>query len=263
MIGTLIGKGYTADVFDAGNGRALKLFRAGYPADSARNEFNNAQLIGRLNIPIIQSYGLIEYEGRHGILYERIDGQSMLELLLQSGDIATYAAALAALHKQIVACVLPGATPLLYILRANIEQTAALDAYAKAKLLELLDALPGGEFACHGDFHFGNVIIHNQHSYIIDYMNVCCGHPHGDVARTAYLIEMTPTPDDTPNLEHVRAMKKQVADTYLQHMGVSRDSLSAWMAVTAAARLSELGDGQAAERASVLAYLSARGFVHM
>lgn len=261
MIGPLIGAGYTAEVFDAGDGKAVKLFYEGYPAASVRAEFANAQLLGQLDIPVIQSYELIEYEGRHGIVYERAAGQSMLKLLLQTGDIEQYAAALAALHKQIVACTLPEATPLIAHLRRNIEAASALDERARLKLLAKLDTLPDGEQACHGDFHFGNVVTEQERSYIIDYMNVCRGHPHGDAARTVYLIEMTPVPAGLDNVELVRAMKKQGADIYLQQMGISRESLLDWLVVTAAARLTELADDHVEERTTVLEFLSEHGIM--
>ena len=41
----LIAKGNTAEIFDYAEGSICKLFNAGYPVESVRNEFYNAKLL--------------------------------------------------------------------------------------------------------------------------------------------------------------------------------------------------------------------------
>lgn len=259
MIGKLIGKGNTAEVFAVGNRKVVKLFNVGYPLASVCNEFDNSKLLHGLNIPTVKSYEMVTYEGRNGILYDRIDGTSMLDILLHTEDIEKYANTLARLHKQMLACKLSGAVCLKSILKRNIEDTDHLSGPNKSKLINMLDRLPDGDCFCHGDFHFGNVIIEQEQNYIIDYMNVCRGHEYGDIARTVYLIEMTPVPAQTYNVERILVMKKQATEIYLQEIGVNRECLSEWLVVIAAARLSELSNEQADEKNSVLEYLAKQG----
>jgi streptomycin 6-kinase len=259
MIGALIGQGNTADIFDAGNDKVVKLFKFGYPLDAVRHEFDNSRLLNGLDLPVSRSYELAAHEGRHGILYDKIDGEPLLELLLRTGDVGQGATVLASLHKRILACKLSGAESLKSILKNNIEHANDLTMACKAKLLAVLDALPDGDRLCHGDFHFGNVLVNGDQSYMIDYMNICRGHEFGDIARTVYLTEMTPVPAQIPNRERILPMKKRATDIYLQAMGVAREDLAEWLLVTAAARLSELNREQWEERNSVLEYLSMRG----
>ncbi|MBT2289349.1 phosphotransferase [Paenibacillus albidus] len=258
MIGTLIGRGNTADVFDAGGNKAVKLFKEGYPLAAVQFEYRNSKLLSGLDIPIIQSYELVTYEGRHGIVYDRIEGESMLELLFQTEDLEKYTAVMASLHKELLACKLSSAVSLKSILKNNIEH-ADLSTRCKSELAERLEALPDGDGLCHGDFNFGNVMIGSGQNYIIDYMNICRGHQHADIARTVYLTEMTPAPAESEEAERILGMKKQAADLYLQEMGVGRESLSEWLLITAAARLSELSSDMAEERNTVLQYLSLQG----
>jgi hypothetical protein len=259
MIGTLIGKGNTADVFDMGTNKVIKLFKIGYPLDSVRKEFENSKLLNVIDIPIVKSHELITYNGRYGIVYDKIDGRSMQDLLLETCELEKYATSLAILHKGIISHRLK-ADNLKSILTRNIEHTNELSLLCKSKLISILDELPDGDGFCHGDFHFGNVIVSQGKNYIIDYMNVCSGHEYGDIARTVYLIEMTPVPAEVVDVGQFLQMKKYITDIYLKEMGVSRESLSYWLMIIAAARLSELSNEQNDERNTVFEFLSKYGF---
>lgn len=256
MLGPLIGRGNTADVFDAGRHQVVKLFHAGYPLHSVRREFENARLLRGLDIPIVRGHELIEYDGRYGIVYDKIDGTPMQHLLLQSGDVEKYAAMLAVLHRRVLACTASGAISIKSIWRTNIERTRLLHSNYKLNVLAMLDRLPDGTAVCHGDFHFGNVIVEQESVHVIDYMNVCRGHEYADIARTVYLVEMTPVPDSFSDKERIGSIKTRATEVYLHEMGVARAELSEWLVVTAAARLAELAAGQTDEADSVMEYIS-------
>lgn len=269
MIGALIGKGNTADVFDMGGKKVIKLFNSGYPLNSVIHEYENSKLLNMLDVPIVKSYELVTYNGRHGIVYDRIDGKSMQDILLHIDDfenkatalvlLKKYAIALASLHKNILSHKLQSAVSVKSILKENIEHTDRLSMQCKSKLITTLDMLPDGDNFCHGDFHFGNVIVSQEKYFIIDYMNVCCGHEYGDIARTVYLIEMTPVPAEISDVEYFLHMKKQATDIYLTEMGVKRECLSDWLMIVTAAILSELRNEQTDEKNMILEYLSVCG----
>jgi uncharacterized protein (TIGR02172 family) len=259
VIGALIGQGNTADIYDAGDKKVVKLFKQGYSLDHARQEFENSRLLDSLDLPISKSYELVTYDERHGIIYDKIEGESLLELVLRTGNVERYATVLALFHKQILSCNLDDAASLKSILKRNIERTKDLTNSCKSQLYAVLETLPNGRQLCHGDFHFDNVLVHEGKNYMIDYMNVCRGHEYGDMARTVYLIEMTPVPSQMNNSERILWMKKRATDVYLQEMGVTREDLADWLLVTAAARLLELNREQWDEKNSVLEYLSMRG----
>lgn len=256
MLGELIGKGNTADVFDIGNNKVVKLFQLGYPKKSVEKEFKNSKQINNCDIHTVKSYEIIEYNGRYGILYDKIDGISMLDLLLDTQDLDNYAKLLAMLHKKIIAYKTKMPFRLKTILKKNIEKTDKVSRNCKVKLLNILNFLPEGNCLCHGDFHFGNIMANQEKYYVIDYMNVCQGHKFGDIARTVYLIEMTPVPSEANNIDNIYNIKKQVTDIYLKEMCISREILSDWLMITAAARLSELNAEQIDETNAILEYLS-------
>jgi len=258
MTEKLIGRGNTADVFDIGGNKVIKLFKAGYPVDSVQKEFENSKLVNMFGLYIVKSHELVTHDGRYGIVYDKIDGRSLYDLILETYDFEKYSIALAVLHKKILSYKVK-ADSLKSILLRNIENTDLISLQCKSKLISVLEVLPEGDCFCHGDFHFGNIMASRENYYIIDYMNVCSGHEYGDIARTVYLTEMTPVPAGITDREQFLQIKKTITDIYLKEMGVSRDCLSDWLIIIAAARLSELSDEQNNEINSILDYLELCG----
>lgn len=260
-LGARIGIGNTAEIFGADQGRVVKLFVKGYPESSMRKEYENSLLLHGLGLPVAHSYEMVRQGERNGIIYDRVEGDSLLDLLMADPSrLESGVSALAALHRTMLACRLPEALSLKEILRGFIARSQDLSAAHKEALLVLMEELPDGDQLCHGDYHFGNVMAGPQGYTVIDYMNICRGHAHGDIARTVYLTEMTPVPAEAGDQsEFLLQLKKRAADLYLEQMVVTREELSGWLMVTAAARLGELRREEQTERESVLEYLRHSG----
>ncbi len=263
MLGRLVGRGNTADVFDIGRGLVIKLFKPKYPINSIQREFQNSRLLESLGLPIAKSHRLVTRCGRHGIIYDKIDGQPMLGLVLTSDSVEGYARDLARLQKKMLSHRLPQAISLKTKLQRSIESARDLRKETKSILTAFLRALQDAECCCHGDFHFGNIMVTRDGYFIIDYMNLCSGHQYGDIARTLYLTEMSVVPAHVygeKQLQNIRYIRNRIAEVYLEDMGVSRQELSKWLVVTAAARLSELTAAQTDEKGAILQFLSDNGF---
>lgn len=74
-IGELLGIGNTAKVYQWGKTEVIKIF---YDHNSAMKEANHAELISSLNLRTPGYGGLVECEGKMGVVYERIAGPTML-----------------------------------------------------------------------------------------------------------------------------------------------------------------------------------------
>ena len=70
-------------------------------------------------------------------------------------------------------------------------------------------------------------------------MNVCHGDPLYDIARTVFLVEYTPVPQNTEDREKLLRYKKTLADLYLMEMKVTREMIQQYLAVITVARMSE------------------------
>lgn len=267
VIGPMVGKGNTADVFALDDTRVVKLFVMGYPKESVEKEYRNSELFSQMNISSPKSYEMITYGDRFGIVYDKVNGNSLLDILLESMNIGTNGTGnedkwidrFAILHKKILSRRALAVLDCKCILRENICATNILSKQQKEKLLLILKSLPEGDSLCHGDYHFGNILVSQQNCIVIDFMNVCKGDRCFDIARTIYLTEFTPVPDCVPGKDEIVQFKKHFSGTYLKKMGIKKESISDWLTVIVAARLSELGEEQVLERNTVLQYLSQKG----
>lgn len=223
-----IARGATAAVYDMGGGRVLKLFNEGYWRNAALREFTYAKIVNEKGIPSARAYEFVEPEGRVGIVYEKVEGPSLLEAFLSGGDIPRLIADFAALHKRFHAVCAPE----LCSLKAAWHESTVRG--GMERFLPLVDALPDGDQICHGDFHPSNVILSPKGMIAIDFMNVTRGDPVLDVARTVYLMEKTPS-DDAP-----MELRRAITDAYLGSMGVTRAEIEPVMVALMAARVSEV-----------------------
>src|SRR5437016_14551537 len=75
---TLIGTGFTAEVFAAGEGRVLKLFLPWVERVTAEREFVRSQAVHAAGSPSPATYELVQIGNRYGIVFERVQGDSMV-----------------------------------------------------------------------------------------------------------------------------------------------------------------------------------------
>lgn len=70
-------QGRTAVVYDLGDGTVCKLFPAAYPRAYIEHEYRNAVRFRQSGLPAPKAFGLIERDGRTGILYEKLSGRTL------------------------------------------------------------------------------------------------------------------------------------------------------------------------------------------
>jgi uncharacterized protein (TIGR02172 family) len=197
--GPLIGRGLTSDVFAWENSRVLKLSFDSRPRANAEREFQIARAIHQTGYPCPAVYDLIEVEGRLGIVFERIDGICMFDIVQSKPwRLRSASLQLAELHAQMHALTAP---PELPTQREQFDRwiDAAKDLSAE-KLQLAREALKEikGDSLCHGDFHPQNIICSSRGAIIIDWSTGTRGDPLADVARTSSLFLEAEIPSWTP-----------------------------------------------------------------
>lgn len=233
----VIGIGNTAEVLDQGDGKACKLFYEGYPYNSVEFEYNNAKIMQTMDIPVPKVYELVKVEGRAGIIYEKLEGQSVLEKLLQDGDVNSLVDKMVNLHKEILEHHTCEVMPYKEFLKSCIGKKTKLN----ADMYNEIESLPEGDYLCHGDYHPGNVWIDaNERVLTIDFMNVCCGPWQYDVARTYILISEGEVSQELPEREKILHMKKQISDMYLNKFHVSYNEISEYVSIIRECRKHEM-----------------------
>lgn len=243
--GKLIGQGRTSEVFEWGQDRILKLFRTGLPKIAIKNEYEvSINIYEQLNLTP-KVYELIEIDNRSGIIYERINGITMMKVIASKPwKVKKEAQRLAALHKSIQKKVDFKLSNYKISLKDNISNTELLQDAVKTRLYEYIDELKDDNILCHGDFHPDNVIITKSGEIIIDWMTATQGNPLADIARTSIMFKFGVVPNKTfIETQIIKFGRNKFYLEYIKHYikltGVKIEEIEQWELPIAAARLIE------------------------
>jgi aminoglycoside phosphotransferase (APT) family kinase protein len=242
--GKLIGHGRTAEVFAWGDHHALKLYYPGWPASEAEAEAQKAKTVYASGAAAPAVYGTIEVEGRYGVIYERLDGPSLINRTTSQFWTVFHSARLQAeLHADMHAREVTGLPAQRMSLERKIQAARPLPEALKRVALDTLSKLPTDSVLCHGDFHPDNIILSTRGPVVLDWTDASCGHALADVARTSMIMTMAAVPVDMPGrhliqlgraLWHFLYMRR-----YCELRRVSIAQINAWKLPVMAARLSE------------------------
>jgi Ser/Thr protein kinase RdoA (MazF antagonist) len=255
----LVGQGRTADIYLWDNHQILKLFHTGWPLAAVEQEAHISQIVHATGLLVPACGGRIEIGGRSGILFECIDGPSMLRQLgAKPWTAIPLLHAFADLHVSMHTHSMPALPSQRQHLAQEIRQASALPAEWTAAALVALDQLPDGNRLCHGDYHPDNVLLSPHGPIIIDWSEATAGNPIGDVARTALIFRMgAPPPGGMSRLLSgpTRAFAQSMyVRRYRKRCPARQAELAAWQLPIAAARL---GAGIPEEQQQLLALIEA------
>lgn len=245
-----IGQGRTAEIYEYPSNQIMKLYHSGFPDEAVQNEFRITEALFEKGLPVPQARLFVDDMMRKGIIFERIEGSTMLSLMIQEPLLVEE------LSRQMAICHHSlhaqdddeGALPTQkQILNGAIRNTSLLSEEDKALVITYLSTLPERKQICHGDFHPDNVMLNetrDQH-WVIDWMTGMSGDPAGDVARSWVILMSGTLPEDADPAVHRgfelarNVMLNHYIQQYIQISGISRQELDAWILPVAAARLDE------------------------
>ena len=239
-----IATGRTAEIYAWEPGTVLKLFRAEFPQGDADYEAKVGRAVGALGIPAPAVIDVVERDGRRGIVYQRVEGRSMLQTLSkQPWRLFELARTLADLHAAMHRQSAPSLPAYRSRLERDIRSAPALPDDLRTKALASLESLPEMDRVCHADFHPDNIILTSSGPVVIDWMTASAGSPWTDVARTWLLLTIGEPLEGTPMRWMIQAVRgafcRAYMSRYLAHNPDSDQQIAAWLPVIAAARLNE------------------------
>lgn len=218
-LGERVGRGAMSEVFAWDEGRVLKLFLAAYDY-AVERELDCAQAVHRAGVASPAVHGIVEVDGRRGIVYDRVDGPTLLDQLLRSErSPAGVGRLLADVHLAMHAVVVPDLPDLATVIHA-----------------------PAGEIVFHGDFHPGNVMAGPAGEVTIDWVNAHLAPRAADVARTVMAVRYQGLRPDQPAeaLERERVVRARILDSYLAGYlaaePIAREELASWLARAASSQ---------------------------
>ena len=238
--GPLIGTGRSAEVFAWGDDRVLKLFKGWVSQSLIEREARLSHVIYESGLPAPDVEGIIDVDGRKGLIFERVEGDSMLEEIgAKPNEAPRYAEILAELHTSIHSHEIPDLPSLRDMIERNIRQAKTLSNEERTRVLHVLAQRNDGTSLCHYDVHPMNVIMSPRGPVIIDWMTACQGDPHADIARTLLMsqgFQFTIPPDWHATL---RSFIDRYLARYREIRDISLNELKAWHLPIAIARLNE------------------------
>lgn len=241
-----IGQGMTAEIFDIGNNRVVKLFYKTIPQYLIEHEYNINKMLFQEGFPVANVYDFIEYEGRKGIIYEKIEGEPLLQRIVKKPWTVRRAGRIMAdIHLKIHRNTDCNLQSIKENLNERILHVNQLDNDIKKLLSEFIRCLPDSEVLCHGDFHPDNIILSKEKVFVIDWMTATKGDPLADVSRTALILKIADLPKETPSIIKVlmkflrNQMRSAYLKRYIQKANCSVSDIQQWEVPVAAARLIE------------------------
>ena len=180
------GEGGTAITYKHNSRNSLaKLYKSGFEADMAIEEFKVAQAVYDLGIPTPKPYRLVTDGERLGAEYEFISGKrSFARILSQEPEKMpelVEAFAKAALELHATAPDTDRIPAIREVLHSFYLSSDAVTSEYRKRALAFLDKIQEPSTCVHGDFHIGNIITDGNHTLWIDIGQFGYGAPEWDL----------------------------------------------------------------------------------
>ncbi|WP_440114157.1 phosphotransferase family protein [Paenibacillus sp. QZ-Y1] len=256
-LGNKIGEGGCAEVFEWEDGsKIVKLAKPNTITAALEAELHHCRMASACGLPVPKPYDLVTVEGRAGIVFERIDGetimhrfvdraveQSRMQKPLDVTEDFVNARITAQLFHQIHSHSVDHMPSQRDNVKHNIVEAQYLSEAEKAAVIAQLDQLPMKQQLCHGDPNPGNILLRDNDAVIIDWNNASTGNPEADLAEYIIMIRYAILPPHLPHeatvvLDATREASIQVfMEEYEKLSGIGYADVEPWIAPVAARKL--------------------------
>jgi aminoglycoside phosphotransferase (APT) family kinase protein len=229
-LGEKIGEGAYSDVHAWAPGQVLKLFKAGFPWRHSWWEARMTRAAVAAGAPAPEVFGEVSLEGRFGVVLQRLDGPTLLQLS-RSGAMTPKqtGAILAALAISIHKTPPP---PEVFTLRdtmaGSTRLSSTLPKHIATGILALIEHLAPGDGLCHGDLHAGNVGMTAEGPRLIDWGGAVRAPASFDLA-CCHVLLCDLAPKTVADPERPRAVNAATQSEYARLAGMSQAVLAAAM----------------------------------
>jgi aminoglycoside phosphotransferase (APT) family kinase protein len=245
LLGDVVARGSRSVVHAYGRGAVVKVPKPSTPAGWIRAEAEYVEAVRAVGAPAPALLGMDEVFGRPASVWERVDGPSLWQQVVDRPDRGaevgrTLAEVQLALFELVPPVTLPDQRDRLI---SKIRWSGANLDRSLVVALELLPARTGPSRLCHGDLHPSNVIVSEDGPVLVDWFDASRGDRVADVARSLLTLlgDGAATPRHLPGSD--RRTLAVLTQAYLSRLQESLDVppglLERWQAINAAARLAE------------------------
>ena len=232
MVGSLgekLGEGAYVDVHVWAPGQVVKLFKTGFPRRHAWWEARMTRAVSAAGAPAPKVFDEVTLQGRFGIVLERLDGPTLLQLsrsgAMRHEETGAILARLARSVHQTAAP--PDVLTLSDSMAGGLRLSdSALPEEIATGILALIERLTPGDGLCHGDLHPDNVIMTAEGPRLIDWGGATRAPPWLDLACChVILTELAVETADDP--ERPRTVNAATQAEYAGLAGMSPAALAA------------------------------------
>jgi aminoglycoside phosphotransferase (APT) family kinase protein len=232
-------------VHSYGRGAVVKVPAPSTPEGWIRSEAEYAEAVRGAGAPAPRLLGLEQIGGRVASVWERVEGRSMWQHVVDRPDrSAELGRLLADVQLALFELVPPVTLPRQRDRLVSKVRRAA--ATVDASLARALDCLPPQTTTpclCHGDLHPSNVLLAPGGPMIVDWFDASRGDPLAEVARSLLMLlsDGPSLPAHLPGSDRatLRVLTHAYVDRLRDHIAIDDDLLARWQAVSAVARMAE------------------------
>ena len=230
-LGEKIGEGAHSEAYAWAPGQVVKLFKPGVSRWMPWFEVRMLRAVLAAGVPVPEVFGKVTLDGRFGIVLQRLDGPTLLQLS-RTGAVtfeqagAIIAALAISIHKT-------PPPPEVISIRDYMENELEGDDGKIPKrtatdILALIDRLPPGDGLCHCDLSPGNVIMTAEGPKLVDWSGARRGPAALELAFLHVILsELGPEMADNP--ERPRATNAAAQTEYARLAGMSPAELTSAM----------------------------------
>lgn len=239
-------RGNTSDIWPWTPQTVVKVLHPGIPRHWAAIEADITWRVHAAGLPVPAVEGVVEVDGRPGIVLERIEGETMWEHMKATPATAhDCIESIVGLQAELHATTVEGLPDLGRRLGSKIDEAVQIPARDRRMAQTMLAELPRGTALCHGDVHPANVVLAERGLVILDWFDAATGYPLADVARSSLLMRPPVSRWSWPmhlsgattgfldriHCEYLRALARRGL--------VDAEGFARWEVVVAVARMSE------------------------
>jgi Ser/Thr protein kinase RdoA (MazF antagonist) len=230
-LGEKVGEGAYSEAYAWAPGQVVKLFKPGVPRGMPRFEARMIRAVLAAGVPVPEVFGELTLDGRFGIVLQRLDGPTLLQLSRTGAVTFEQAGAIVAALAMSVHKTPP--PPAVLSLRDYMEGSLRLDdgkvpKHVATDVLALIDRLSPGDGLCHCDLSPGNVIMTADGPKLVDWFGAMRAPAALDLGFLHVILsELAPEMADNP--ERPRATNAAAQSEYARLAGMSLAELTAAM----------------------------------
>lgn len=242
--GKKINEGRYANVYEWGDDKVIKLFKSSYPVDKITTEYYNSLAVKALPFKKSIALELKKTEFGYGIVFKKLEGESLSEYIYRTKDFKGAAEYMAELQKSINSCAYEvDKTEVIETahqqLRRKMMESDKAESNATREMIRFLGTMKEGNSLCHGNLCPENIILSENGPAALSASGYCIGMPVYDVARTFFLIAYTPLPGEEqdkcicPGCKGITNIeeRKEFGRYYLNFMGKTATEIGGYLSM--------------------------------